>query len=231
MISTPVNKLMQHMLSSASPLHPSCRRASKACTASGSARPPFPAQLCLYAGHAAPHTACTPAGCALRGPGTVNDTVACQLQPGPHAHQNLLMRLVCHAVFGEMDVHVMQAACTQMPTLHRLSVFRDDLVFLVYIYQRWVYRVDKRRANEFGCVLMRYKLGRILESILGSVSDPARPALWLGRDALGAGGEARGNRCANGCGHKHVRVQLEGHKPWQSRVLSHDLHRLPWLQG
>ncbi len=38
----------------------------------------------------------------------------------------------------------------KMPTLHRLSVFRDDLVFLVYIYQRWAYKVDKRRANEFG---------------------------------------------------------------------------------
>ena len=42
--------------------------------------------------------------------------------------------------------------CAQMPTLHRLSVFRDDLVFLVYLYQRWIYRVDKKRANEFGCV-------------------------------------------------------------------------------
>lgn len=39
----------------------------------------------------------------------------------------------------------------KMPTLHRLSVFRDDLVFLVYIYQRWIYPVDKKRANEFGC--------------------------------------------------------------------------------
>ena len=38
----------------------------------------------------------------------------------------------------------------KMPWLHRLSVFRDDLVFLVYIYQRYAYRVDKRRANEFG---------------------------------------------------------------------------------
>ncbi|KAK9788276.1 hypothetical protein WJX73_001057 [Symbiochloris irregularis] len=38
----------------------------------------------------------------------------------------------------------------KMPTLHRLSVFRDDLVFLVYIYQRWIYRVDRKRANEFG---------------------------------------------------------------------------------
>ncbi|MEW5318935.1 MAG: hypothetical protein WDW38_010117 [Sanguina aurantia] len=32
----------------------------------------------------------------------------------------------------------------------RLSVFRDDLVFLVYIYQRWIYRVDLTRTNEFG---------------------------------------------------------------------------------
>lgn len=75
----------------------------------------------------------------------------------------------------------------KMPTLHRLSVFRDDLgawvsvsachttlcvlsyrcrsrpvladittwlrcaVFLVYLYQRWIYPVDKKRANEFGC--------------------------------------------------------------------------------
>ena len=39
----------------------------------------------------------------------------------------------------------------KMPLLHRLSVFRDDLVFLVYIYQRWIYCVDRKRANEFGC--------------------------------------------------------------------------------
>lgn len=40
----------------------------------------------------------------------------------------------------------------KMPLLHRLSVFRDDLIFLVYLYQRWIYRVDKTRANEFGYV-------------------------------------------------------------------------------
>lgn len=38
----------------------------------------------------------------------------------------------------------------KMPLLHRLSVFRDDVIFLIYLYQRWIYRVDKRRANEFG---------------------------------------------------------------------------------
>ena len=38
----------------------------------------------------------------------------------------------------------------KMPTLHRLSVFRDDLVFAVFLYQRWAYREDKTRVNEFG---------------------------------------------------------------------------------
>ncbi|XP_050395910.1 lipid scramblase CLPTM1L [Patella vulgata] len=37
-----------------------------------------------------------------------------------------------------------------MPTAHRLACFRDDLVFLVYLYQRWLYPVDKTRVNEFG---------------------------------------------------------------------------------
>ena len=38
----------------------------------------------------------------------------------------------------------------KMPTLHRLSCFRDDVVFFVYLYQRWIYRIDYTRANEFG---------------------------------------------------------------------------------
>lgn len=37
-----------------------------------------------------------------------------------------------------------------MPTSHRIAVFRDDLVFLVYLYQRWLYPVDKNRVNEYG---------------------------------------------------------------------------------
>jgi len=32
-----------------------------------------------------------------------------------------------------------------MPTMHRLSCFRDDIIFIIYLYQRWVYRVDKNR--------------------------------------------------------------------------------------
>ncbi|XP_045775470.1 cleft lip and palate transmembrane protein 1-like protein [Maniola jurtina] len=34
-----------------------------------------------------------------------------------------------------------------MPTAHRVACFRDDLVFLVYLYQRWLYPVDKSRMD------------------------------------------------------------------------------------
>jgi hypothetical protein len=29
---------------------------------------------------------------------------------------------------------------------HRISCFRDDVVFFVYLYQRWAYPVDTSRA-------------------------------------------------------------------------------------
>ncbi|OLP94712.1 CLPTM1-like membrane protein cnrB [Symbiodinium microadriaticum] len=34
----------------------------------------------------------------------------------------------------------------KMPTMHRMSCFRDDIVFLLYLYQRHIYPVDKSRA-------------------------------------------------------------------------------------
>lgn len=38
----------------------------------------------------------------------------------------------------------------KMPLLHRLATFRDDIIFFVYIYQRYAYKVDHTRVNEFG---------------------------------------------------------------------------------
>ena len=38
----------------------------------------------------------------------------------------------------------------KMPTLHRMSCFRDDIVFAIFLYQRYIYRVDMSRVNEFG---------------------------------------------------------------------------------
>ena len=30
------------------------------------------------------------------------------------------------------------------------SYFLTDIVFFIYLYQRWIYRVDPKRVNEFG---------------------------------------------------------------------------------
>ncbi|GAB7354426.1 hypothetical protein MBLNU459_g4917t1 [Dothideomycetes sp. NU459] len=38
----------------------------------------------------------------------------------------------------------------KMPTLHRLATLRDDVIFFVYLYQGWKYKVDYSRINEFG---------------------------------------------------------------------------------
>ncbi|KAA1086202.1 hypothetical protein PGTUg99_001269 [Puccinia graminis f. sp. tritici] len=42
------------------------------------------------------------------------------------------------------------AFCIKMPVLHRLACFRDDVVFVILLYQYWIYKVDYSRVNEFG---------------------------------------------------------------------------------
>merc|ERR1712178_383150 len=37
------------------------------------------------------------------------------------------------------------ALIIRMPTMHRVACFRDDVVFFIYLYQRWLYPVDKSR--------------------------------------------------------------------------------------
>uniref|UniRef100_A0A7S1YQU3 Cleft lip and palate transmembrane 1 n=1 Tax=Ditylum brightwellii TaxID=49249 RepID=A0A7S1YQU3_9STRA len=38
----------------------------------------------------------------------------------------------------------------KMPIMHRLACLRDDVIFLVFCYQRYKYRTDYTRVNEFG---------------------------------------------------------------------------------
>jgi len=35
----------------------------------------------------------------------------------------------------------------KMPLMHRLSCLRDDIIFIIYLYQRWIYPVDKKRSQ------------------------------------------------------------------------------------
>mmetsp|Transcript_33033 Transcript_33033/g.72448 ORF Transcript_33033/g.72448 Transcript_33033/m.72448 type:complete len:674 (-) Transcript_33033:38-2059(-) len=38
----------------------------------------------------------------------------------------------------------------KMPIMHRLACLRDDIVFFIFCYQRYIYRTDYTRVNEFG---------------------------------------------------------------------------------
>eukprot|EP01035_Chromulina_nebulosa_P017539 gene17539-23101_t len=35
-------------------------------------------------------------------------------------------------------------------SIRSLACFRDDIIFFIYLYQRWIYRVDYSRTNEYG---------------------------------------------------------------------------------
>jgi hypothetical protein len=37
-----------------------------------------------------------------------------------------------------------------MPTMYRIGCLRDDVIFFIYLYQRYIYRIDPTRVNEFG---------------------------------------------------------------------------------
>ena len=77
----------------------------------------------------------------------------------PQLYLNYKLKSVAHLPWRQMTYKFLNtiiddlfAFVIKMPLLHRLSVFRDDIVFAMYLYQRWIYRVDKSRVNEFGYV-------------------------------------------------------------------------------
>eukprot|EP00742_Colponemidia_sp_Colp-10_P005287 GILJ01005648.1.p1 GENE.GILJ01005648.1~~GILJ01005648.1.p1 ORF type:complete len:640 (+),score=113.93 GILJ01005648.1:145-1920(+) len=62
----------------------------------------------------------------------------------------------------------------KMPTLHRLSCFRDDIIFFIYLYQRWIYKVDKKRVGENGLSgedYDRIRAGQPLEPVQPTEAD------------------------------------------------------------
>jgi len=67
---------------------------------------------------------------------------------------HLPWRVLCYKAFNTFidDVFAMMVS---MPTAHRVACLRDDAVFMVYLYQRYLYPVDKARANEYGIAYER----------------------------------------------------------------------------
>ena len=75
----------------------------------------------------------------------------------PQLFINYKMQSVAHLPWRAMVYKALNtfvddlfAFVIKMPTLHRLACFRDDLVFFIFLYQRWIYKVDKKRRNFMG---------------------------------------------------------------------------------
>ena len=77
----------------------------------------------------------------------------------PQLYVNYKLKSVAHMPWKSMVYKTLGtfiddlfAFIIKMPILHRLACFRDDVIFFIYLYQRWIYRVDYSRINEFGQV-------------------------------------------------------------------------------
>lgn len=75
----------------------------------------------------------------------------------PSVYINYRLKSVAHVPKKAMAYKVVNtfiddlfAFVVKMPWLHRLATLRDDVIFFIYLYQTWIYRVDYSRINEFG---------------------------------------------------------------------------------
>ncbi|XP_053693781.1 putative lipid scramblase CLPTM1 [Sabethes cyaneus] len=75
----------------------------------------------------------------------------------PQLFINYKMKSVAHLPWRMMSYKFLNtfiddifAFVIKMPTMYRLGCFRDDIVFIIFLYQRWIYKVDTKRINEFG---------------------------------------------------------------------------------
>ena len=75
----------------------------------------------------------------------------------PQLYINYKLKSVAHLPWRKMVykslgtfIDDLFAFIIKMPTLHRLACLRDDIVFFIFLYQKWIYSVDLTRANEYG---------------------------------------------------------------------------------
>ena len=60
---------------------------------------------------------------------------------------HLPIRVFAYKIFNTFVDDVF-AWVVKMPLKHRLMTLRDDVVFVVFLYQWWTYRIDSTRLNE-----------------------------------------------------------------------------------
>jgi len=77
----------------------------------------------------------------------------------PQLYLNYKLRSVAHLPWRMLTYKFLNtiiddlfAFLITMPMLHRLSCFRDDVIFVIFLYQKWKYPTDYSRANEYGFI-------------------------------------------------------------------------------
>jgi hypothetical protein len=75
----------------------------------------------------------------------------------PQLYINYKLKSVAHMpwrvmIYKSLNTFIddLFAFIIKMPLLHRLSCFRDDIIFFIFLYQRYIYDIDETRLNEFG---------------------------------------------------------------------------------
>ena len=70
----------------------------------------------------------------------------------PQLYINYKLKSVAHMPWKVLTYRALNtfiddmfAFIISMPTMHRLACFRDDIIFIVYLYQKWIYKVDPNR--------------------------------------------------------------------------------------
>uniref|UniRef100_A0A7S3Q1K8 Cleft lip and palate transmembrane protein 1-like protein n=1 Tax=Chaetoceros debilis TaxID=122233 RepID=A0A7S3Q1K8_9STRA len=62
---------------------------------------------------------------------------------------HLPMKVFVYKIFNTFVDDVF-AFMIEMPLKHKIMTLRDDIVFIIFLLQAYIYRVDKSRTNEFG---------------------------------------------------------------------------------
>ena len=75
----------------------------------------------------------------------------------PQLYINYKLQSVAHLPMGAFGYKIFNtfiddvfAFMVKMPLKHKIMTLRDDVVFLGFVYQWWLYRKDASRVNEFG---------------------------------------------------------------------------------
>jgi hypothetical protein len=83
----------------------------------------------------------------------------------PQLYINYKLKSVAHMPWDVLTYRALNtfiddlfAFIISMPTMHRLACFRDDIIFIIFLYQKYIYKVDYNR--------------HYLDSGEGSASEP-----------------------------------------------------------